>query len=842
MKAALLEVASGMLRFYPGRPGVAGSLTAGLAALMLVSGRANAQTPAPSPAPPPIEKRPPLGATFTVDTLGVLPVTGSVFSVTDTVVPDTIVERIEPGASNPGSAARVGAHGSTWTQTTFRVGDVDITNPIGNGAPLLIPGVESWDSIEVATGLMPIDVSAPGMAVTLMPRRPASSDWTRSIQFIGSPPAFNAGSSTASPPAISRVNSWANADLFLSGPLVTEKVGALLSATWTRSTRFDRSDPATLNSSLASVFFNLVNTPTKVDEIRTVGWVQRARDASANGLVYGQSDAAQHNSGLHLQSAWQRVLGNGDTGVRLFGSYTIGRRSTDLLSPGSLVADSVTGVPIPDLLNPGVGGDHTWTFGGRINKSLTTGGGTTNDVMVGLDYTGASSSNQSIPPSRVGELVNGIPARVWDFTDPVAISEWRSSNISFFANDTVALLPSLTINAGFRFEGINGSAEGGATPISWRNVMPRAGFHWAMLDFWHLAAFGQYGQYAHRLPLAALAYGDPAAPTAAVYRWTATTAGLPQPDTIGPLVERWGPGTGGDPTFSAIDPGLKRPVMHEAVLGFEAHPRPSAFVRLSAIGRRETNIMGVVNVGVPFSSYTTVAVPDQGVDTVGAGDDQTLIFYNRSPATFGGDRYLLTNPANPAGDESTFVGAELVGQLRHHNFFVMAGITAGRSEEIAGNRGFGPLENDEGVLGDVYSNPNSGTNPEGRVFTERGYTIKTALTYLFSHDWSLSAIGRYQDGQHFARIVIEPDLNQGADFARAFRNGRTRFTFSMTVDARLQKTFTIADRKLTAMIDAYNLFNQSLEVEEDSVTGPSSRLTTAVQPPRVLMLGVRVPF
>ena len=252
--------------------------------------------------------------------------------------------------------------------------------------------------------------------------------------------------------------------------------------------------------------------------------------------------------------------------------------------------------------------------------------------------------------------------------------------------------------------------------------------------------------------------------------------------------------------------------------------------------------MGAINVGVPLSSYTTVAVPDQGVDTVGSGDDQTLIFYNRSPATFGGDRYLLTNPANPAGDESTFVGAELVGQWRHQNFFAMAGITAGRSEEIAGNRGFGPLENDEGVLGDVYSNPNSGTNPEGRVFTERGYTIKTALTYLFSHDWSLSAIGRYQDGQHFARIVIEPDLNQGADFARAFRNGRTRFTFSMTVDARLQKTFTIADRKLTAMIDAYNLFNQSLEVEEDSVTGPSSRLTTAVQPPRVLMLGVRVPF
>ncbi len=396
-------------------------------------------------------------------------------------------------------------------------------------------------------------------------------------------------------------------------------------------------------------------------------------------------------------------------------------------------------------------------------------------ILAGVDYSGASTTNQSISPGRVGELVNGIPARVWDFTDPAAESVWHSSTLAFFAGDTVAILPRFTINAGFRFEAINGSADGGATPVSWRNLLPQAGFHWAMIDFWHLAAFGQHGQYGHRLPLAALAYGDPAAPTANVYRWTATAAGLPQPSTIGPLVERWGPGTNGDPTFSGIDPALKRPVMSEAILGFEAHPMAGAFVRLSAIGRRETNILGVADVGVPLSSYTTIGVPDPGVDLVGTGDDQTLIFYNRSPSTFGQDRYLLTNPPSPSGNASTFVGAELVGQLQKQNALFMLGITAGRSEEIAGNRGFGALENDEGVLGDVYANPNSTTNPEGRVFTERGYTIKTAVSYMFAHDLSLGLIGRYQDGQHFARIVVEPDLNQGADFARVSRRPHAVF-------------------------------------------------------------------
>ena len=129
-----------------------------------------------------------------------------------------------------------------------------------------------------------------------------------------------------------------------------------------------------------------------------------------------------------------------------------------------------------------------------------------------------------------------------------------------------------------------------------------------------------------------------------------------------------------------------------------------------------------------------------------------------------------------------------------------------------------------------------------RVFTERGYTIKLAGTYLFPHHIDAGLIARYQDGQHFARLVIMDGLNQGVEAVRAFRNGRTRFTFSMTVDGRMQKRFSLGGRQMTAVIDAYNMFNQALEVEEFSVSGDMSRLKTAVQPPRVVQLGVRIPF
>jgi hypothetical protein len=403
----------------------------------------------------------------------------------------------------------------------------------------------------------------------------------------------------------------------------------------------------------------------------------------------------------------------------------------------------------------------------------------------------------------------------------------------------VAIAPRVTVDGGLRFETIAGSAAAHDGTISWTSLLPRAGIHWTMLNFWELGAFGSYARYGHRLPLTDLAYGDPTAPTASIYRWNATTAGVPQQSAIGPLIQRLGPGTGGVPGFSAIDPALKRPHMDEAVLGFDARPSPRTFLRIAAIGRLEKDNVSAVDVGVPESTYSTVAVPDTGIDVAAGQADQILIFYNRSPATFGADRYLLTNPA---GDEGSFVGADMIGQVHTEKFFFFLGLTAGRSEGIAANRGFGPLENDTGVIGDAYIDPNSLAHAQGRTFTERGYTIKTAGTYTFPHDITFGVIGRYQDGQHFARLVILPDLNQGPEAVRAFRNGRTRFTFEMTVDARIQKGFTVGGRRADLIVDAYNLFNEYLEVEEITVSGPTSRQKSASQPPRAIHFGVRIPF
>jgi hypothetical protein len=73
-------------------------------------------------------------------------------------------------------------------------------------------------------------------------------------------------------------------------------------------------------------------------------------------------------------------------------------------------------------------------------------------------------------------------------------------------------------------------------------------------------------------------------------------------------------------------------------------------------------------------------------------------------------------------------------------------------------------------------------------------------------------------------------------------NGGTAFTYTGTLDIRVQKVFTIGRSEVAAVVDVYNLPNLGNEVTEYVVSGPRFRDPTALQPPRTALLGVRVTF
>jgi hypothetical protein len=391
-----------------------------------------------------------------------------------------------------------------------------------------------------------------------------------------------------------------------------------------------------------------------------------------------------------------------------------------------------------------------------------------------------------------------------------------------------------------RFEWASGSAAGGATDIRWRALLPRARVTWALTDRRRLVAFAGYARSMRRLPLDDLAVGDPGAPTADVFRADPPGASGLLP-AAGPLVSRTGPGTGGNPEFSAIDPGLRPPMLNELVVGAEARPWPAVLLRMTGVARRERDLLGLMNVGVPVStSYSSFTVQDPGGDVLSSDDDQLLSIYDRRSSSFGRDRYLLTNPGQE--HKATFEGIELTIQIKTERLVMMGGATAGQAKGPAAYRGFGALENDHTIIGELFTDPNAGTLARGRLFADRAYTAKLAAVYKLPADVRLGAIARYQDGQAFARVLVFPALSQGTDAVRAFSNGESRFMFIGTLDVRLQKGVPVGGRRVNLFLDAYNLLNLSNSVEEDVAAPPDVRIATAVQPPRSFHAGLTVTF
>ena len=85
-------------------------------------------------------------------------------------------------------------------------------------------------------------------------------------------------------------------------------------------------------------------------------------------------------------------------------------------------------------------------------------------------------------------------------------------------------------------------------------------------------------------------------------------------------------------------------------------------------------------------------------------------------------------------------------------------------------------------------------------------------------------------------------LAQGPEAVQAIPNGRSRFTYTLTVDARAEKGFAAGRTRVSFVAESFNLLNTANEVEEDVVSGPAFRTTTTVQPPRSFRLGMRLDF
>ena len=405
-----------------------------------------------------------------------------------------------------------------------------------------------------------------------------------------------------------------------------------------------------------------------------------------------------------------------------------------------------------------------------------------------------------------------------------------SPTLSLHANEHLTYR-GLTLDAGLRLETIDGRADGAAQGISWTDWLPRAMLRWQITDRGGLAAVAGVRRSAYQLPLNVLAVGAPSAPVADLSRWNGSS--------IGPLIARVGPGTGGDDTFTRIDPQLQRPTTDELVLALVSHPRPGVDLELARVTKREQPLLDFVDTGIAASEYTPIQVPDPSFIPGSPVGAPQVTAYSRPPDSYGRDRYLLTNLA---GDQADSWGLQAIIRVSTERLTFLSGLALTWARGPAAAVGFLPTENDQDVLGNLFVDRNADTAARGQLFQDRSHVAKIAVAYRLPADLRLGAVVRYQDGQPFSRLVVAPELTQGPTLVRSYANGGSAFTFTVTLDVRLQKVFTTGRTTVAAMLDIYNLPNLDEEVSEYVVTGARFRTPTALQPPRTALAALRVSF
>src|SRR5207253_11276313 len=138
------------------------------------------------------------------------------------------------------------------------------------------------------------------------------------------------------------------------------------------------------------------------------------------------------------------------------------------------------------------------------------------------------------------------------------------------------------------------------------------------------------------------------------------------------------------------------------------------------------------------------------VGIIGTFDDRQLTVYDQIPTTLGQNWYLLTNPA---GLRMLSTGLTAEAGFEWKNLTFHSSFVAEKSYGPT-NPGNAIFENDPGVIGALFSDPNTTINAAGRIFTDRAYVGKIQSTYRLPRRFGgieVATVADYTDGLVFAR-------------------------------------------------------------------------------------------
>ena len=799
--------------------------------------------------------------------------------------PGTVTEPLDFTGLADNRLGVISQRGFSWTDTAIQFNGLDAGDDYQPGSPQILPDGDAVAATVVrsAFGLTPS--TAFGAEIGLFPAQ-AGESWHAAISSAGTagalasnnlPPAAGRGAITQSEQydwftrdhaelggPLSR---WA--DVFVSGSGLWAAQAAPLAAPGTnQNSRLLFGNALGHIRAGAHDRFDALYSGSRID---LAGWGEpagmealAARRLSPEFLL--PDGVAGLNETDHLdfvQAGWTHVWAASAAGtlqIRYGDSFAHLDTAPAVVTPINqssieMAGGAVTGEP--PLTNLAVRARQqiaaAWEPG-SVRRA-----GANHQFMAGGGWRTSSPQNRYRTPSDLNLIrADGLPAEVVEFDTPLDSRE-RITSASVWATDHMNPVRRLTLDLGLMADFSRGGVPAQSSPfgiytparqvaaqsnlIAWNSVSPRAGLAWQVPHAHGLVMRGAFFRLYAPLAGRYLDYGNPNSLGGNVYQWNDLNGdGWFEPGEQGALLARFGG------PYSSISPTLRRPYADEWNLGAEMPLPLSTLASIHLFRRDEKDRIAAIDTGVTPQDFTPVTILDPGPDGIpGTFDDQQLTVYAQNPATLGHDHYLLTNPPGLRTLNSG-VNAQLRTAWR--------GITV--SASFVAEKSYGPtnpgnaiFENDPGVVGALFSDPNAQINSTGRAFTDRAFTGKIEALYRLPTRWGgvqISTVADYTDGLAFARMLLVTGLPQGpflvATTPRGSPGGGNRAEHVQNWNLRLSREWPLAFGRIAAAADLLNVTNADLAIQQADLTGLAfnSRLPIAIEPPRFVRFEVRYRF
>ncbi len=788
--------------------------------------------------------------------------------------PSTVTDPLNYTGVHDHNLPLISQRAYSWTYTQYKLEGMDATDSYQPGRPMILPDVRALDEIAVRSGFSQTASSSYGTELGHFLAEPGGR-WHGTIESINTGSIF-ASSNLPPPPARGFVEQsdyfhrfsrntvqtggplakWA--DLFASGTAQWSKQTVPLEPAGTdqRSRllygnvrgRFRAGSRDTFDALFSGSRINLDDFGTPVG---MEAFVAR-RNSPSFFIGDGFKGQGEVDHLDFLQAGWTHVLsaGSGLGAVQVRYGFATAHlnttRSGEAQSRIELIDGAVTGAAPTENLA---------TRTRHEIEGVWQPGWLRHHFSAGAGWRTQTPLNRITTPSDMNLITaNGAPAFVVQFDTPLD-SQSRIRTFNVYAADHWNLARSFSVDAGVLADISRGflpaqsSGVGNFEPtrnfaaqpdlISWNSISPRVGFAWQIAP--RFVIRGMY--FRLNAPLAGhmLDFGNPNSLGGEEYQWIDRNAdGVFQPGERGALIMRFGG------PYSSISPSLRRPYSDELNVSAEARIAGNTVGSFHLFRRDEKERIAAINTGVPFSAYTPVPLPDPGDGTPNKSVEQlgVLTVYSQNPATFGQDRYLLTNPG---GLRMMNVGFAASIRTKLRGLAMEASFVAVKAFGPT-NPGDDVIENDAGVIGALYMDPNTLVNATGRTYFDRGYVGKFRATYRLPYKIDLMGVADYLDGLVFGRQLLVANLAQGptivAATLRGSPEGGNRSQYVVNWNMRAQREFALPFGRIAAAVDAMNVLNASQKIRQSDVSGPAfiDRIPVAIQEPRSFRFVVRYEF